>query len=416
MGEVRDRGVILTSAGQALLKEALSEMRDENGKKWTLSRLGLEAGVHEKTVSRLINGTKSVDEGTARSIAQVLKVPFQDLEPFVEQTRTEADKPGTLSENPFTFGSPVTADRFYGRSRTIADLKSRIGARSPQCVNLVGLRRSGKSSMLQYVKAKPEMFFAAGQHPLIVYLDLQDGRYHSPDGLLEGLRDGIAGLMREEPWGKNGDAFAIEDGLERVRDRGWRLIVMLDELEAIGKRLAEFEDWGEDWRSKASAGLFSLVIATKRPLGEVYGSLGLTSPFDNIFSKTMLGALEPEDWRGLVTDGLAGIDGKALGWIDRMSGGWAYYVQMAAAMVWQYGDLGEAEREFRYQAEDRFRELWKDLGAEQGALRGLVLNGKAIDPRTGLGDRLFRYGVLRSDGRFFSEAFGDWIRENGGAV
>jgi hypothetical protein len=40
------------------------------------------------------------------------------------------------------------------------------------------------------------------------------------------------------------------------------------------------------------------------------------------------------------------------------------------------------------------------------------------------GDRLLRYGVLRwsstdqrsSDGRLFSSAFGEWIRENGGAV
>jgi transcriptional regulator with XRE-family HTH domain len=418
MGEIRDRGIILATEGQALLKDALSGMRDENGRKWTLSRLGAESGVHEKTVSRLINGSKSVDEGTARAIAQVLKVSFQDLEPFIEQAEVEPDTIGTLNENPFTFGLPVNADRFYGRQQTIADLRSRIGAKSPQCVNLVGLRRSGKSSMLRYVQAKPEVFFAAGQNPLIVNLDLQDARYHSPIGLLEGLRNGIMAVVGEAPWSEmeNADPFVVEDGLEQLRDRGFRLIVMLDELEAIGRRLSEFEDWGEDWRSKASAGLFALVIATKRPLGEVYSSLGLTSPFDNIFSKTMLGALATEDWRQLVRDGLPGIDDAALAWIDRMAGGWALYVQMAAAMVWQFGDLEEAEREFRFQADDRFRELWKDLGAEQSVLRTLVQTGRPIDPTKGLGDRLVRYGVVRSDGQSFSEAFGDWIRESGGAV
>jgi predicted nuclease of predicted toxin-antitoxin system len=232
------------------------------------------------------------------------------------------------------------------------------------------------------------------------------------------LRDGIATAVGAAPWSEseNADPFVVEDGLEQLRDRGYRLIVMLDELEAIGRRLSEFQDWGEDWRSKASAGLFSLVIATKRPLGEVYGSLGLTSPFDNIFSKTMLGSLASADWRQLVKDGLPGIDRAELDWIDRLAGGWALYVQMAAAMVWQFGGLAEAEREFRFQADDRFRELWKDLGAEQSVLRTLVQTGRPIDPTKGLGDRLCRYGVVRSDGQLFSEAFGDWIRESGGAV
>jgi hypothetical protein len=91
-------------------------------------------------------------------------------------------------------------------------------------------------------------------------------------------------------------------------------------------------------------------------------------------------------------------------------------VQMAAAMLWQFGDLGEAEREFRFQAEDRFRELWRDLEGERSVLRSLVLTGIPIETQRGMGDRLVRSGVLRGDGRLFSEAFGDWIRENGGAV
>ncbi len=107
-----------------------------------------------------------------------------------------------------------------------------------------------------------------------------------------------------------------------------------------------------------------------------------------------------------------------------MAGGWAFYVQMAAEIIWQDGDLGEAGREFRLQTDDRFRALWKDLKQEQSALRSLVLTGKAIDITKGMGDglrptkghRLLRYGVLRKDGRLFSSVFGEWIRENGSAA
>jgi hypothetical protein len=417
--EQRKRGVSPSPEGLRLVQKAM------NQRCWDAADVAsavsqaeqLNCTMDKKTVERFLGkdpNNQKVDKKKAQAICYVLALSYEAIILF----KKEFGQLETDTENPFTFGPRVSADRFYGRQRTIADLKGRIGARSPQCVNLVGLRRSGKTSMLRYVKERPQEFFGAGQNPLIVYLDLQDGRYHSPIGLLAGLRHEIATATREEPWlqAEDGDAFAVEDGLRRVRDRGFRLIVMLDELERIGVRLGEFQDWGEDWRAKASAGLFSLVMATKRPLGDVYESLGLTSPFDNIFSKTMLGALGGEEWGQLVRDGLPGIDAAGLAWIDRMADGWPFYVQMAAAMVWQFGDLEMAEREFRFQAEDRFRELWRDLGAEQTVLRALAQMGKPIDVKKGLGDRLCRYGVVRQDGRLFSEAFGDWIREDGGAV
>ena len=86
----------------------------------------------------------------------------------------------------------------------------------------------------------------------------------------------------------------------------------------------------------------------------------------------------------------------------------------------QISDDGGTDKgvfEFRHQIDDRFRELWKDLEPkEQSVLRTLVQTGNAIDSQKGMGDRLLRYGVLRKDGRLVSEAFGEWIRENGGAV
>ena len=129
----------------------------------------------------------------------------------------------------------------------------------------------------------------------------------------------------------------------------------------------------------------------------------------------MLGALELEAWQQLVLDGLPGMSGAQLDWIDEVAGGWAFYVQMAATIVLQENDLNEAGREFRFHAEDRFRELWKDLKPEeQRSIRDLVQAGTAIGG--GMGDRLFRYGVLRQDGRLFSSMFEEWIQENGGGI
>jgi hypothetical protein len=105
--------------------------------------------------------------------------------------------------NPFQYGAPVSPDRFYGRVSAIADVKNRIGAISAQCVNIVGLRRSGKSSFLRYIKERPQVFFQDSQQPLIVSLDLQNSKFHDHYGLMEGLRRGIKAQVGTAPWGRD---------------------------------------------------------------------------------------------------------------------------------------------------------------------------------------------------------------------
>jgi hypothetical protein len=39
-----------------------------------------------------------------------------------------------------------------------------------------------------------------------------------------------------------------------------------------------------------------------------------------------------------------------------------------------------------------------------------------VERGRGMRDRLLRYGLVRSDGRLFSSAFGEWIEENEGTV
>lgn len=318
----------------------------------------------------------------------------------------------TRDMNPFEYGSPVPPGRFYGRKKAILDVKNRIGAISPQCINIVGLRRNGKTSLLRYIKERQEEFFQPTQQPLIVSLDLSNGKFHTPEGILEGLRRGIEEVTGTEPWSKGDskDPYEVEDRLKELLDQGYRIIVMLDEFEAISRRLEKFQDWGEDWRSKASANLLTMVIFSKRPLSELYQTLGLTSPFGNIFSTTIIGALETEAWQSLVKQGFS--DEASLLWIDDLAGGLPYYVQMAAAMLWQHQDCKEARREFIFQAKPRFTKLWVDLTeVERYGLRYYAgIPGLAI-PKPGIIDNLQRHGLLRQDGRLFSSAFVEFLKD-----
>ncbi len=371
------------------------------------------------TVCGIVNLSRnpSIDIGGRAVPVKVIFAQFPKLAELNREFHQQNQQP--TRANPFEYGPPVPPERFYGRQKAIADVKNRIGAISSQCINIVGMRRNGKSSLLRYIRERTEVFCHIEQKPLIVTLDLQDKKFHTPEGILEGLRRGITKVTGTEPWLRNAndDPFEVEDGLHALCDRGYRLIVMLDEFERIGARLEEFQDWGEDWRAKASAGLLALVIASIRPLGEIYNPLGLTSPFGNIFSTTILGALEEEAWQQLVRDGFSqGGNTEALPeilqWIDDLAGGLPFYTQMAASLLWQYGDRTQAQSEFIFQATPRFRDLWNDLTQSEQQILTNVVNGVSASLQSpAVVDTLKRHGVLRSDGRLFSSAFAEFVRE-----
>lgn len=354
---------------------------------------------------------ESSDLGGRAVSAQVIQEKFPDI--FRQNQEFHQQKP--KGENPFEYGLPVPPERFYGRKREILEIKNRIGAISPQCINLVGLRRNGKSSLLRYIKERMTEFCSDTQKPLVVDLDLSSRNFKTPEGIIEGLRRGIHRLTGNFPWLKedNQDGFAVEDGLQVLVDKGNRLIILLDEFEAIAsnkERLELFQDWGEDWRAKASAGLLTMVIASKRPLNEVYETLSLGSPFANIFSTTILGALEEEAWQSIIHKGFTPNSG-LWEWVNELAGGLPYYVQMAGAMLWQKENQEKAKEEFNFQAQPRFQELWKDLTeVERLALRYALGVGKLPTPDRAIVDMLERHGLLKKDGRLFSSVFAEFVK------
>jgi transcriptional regulator with XRE-family HTH domain len=227
MGETRDRGVLASAECIQQLKEAQAGKRNAEGKVWTLTDVGIESGVDTKTVSRFLNQKSKVDETTAISICQALGVTFE-VEIYLQDTEIEPDRTGQLSMNPFIYGDPVPPEKFYGRRQAILEVKNRIGAIASQSVNIVGLRRIGKTSLLRYIRSNPTEFITPDRQPLIVSLDLQSNPVSTPAGIVEGLRRGIMRQQGKEPWkqDENEDDWAVQDGLEALCDRGVQLIVM----------------------------------------------------------------------------------------------------------------------------------------------------------------------------------------------
>ena len=319
--------------------------------------------------------------------------------------------------NPFDYGTPVSPERFYGRKQAILEVKSRIGAIASQSINIVGMRRNGKTSLLRLIRERTEMFCQPQQKPLIVTLDLEYPRFHTPEGIIEGLRRAIFKVIGTEPWRQdvNDDPYEVEDGLILLREKGYRLIVILDDFEEIMRRLELFKEWGNDWRAKASHNMLAMVIASKRPFSQYWREHFDTSGFSNIFQIIFLGALDRESWHSLVKDGFIQsgevdvVTDKLMDWIDELAGGFPFYVKMAASMFWQYGDYEQARTEFIYQATPHFQELWADLTASE---RQILKNaaGEISIQSNAVVDSLKRHGLLRSNGGLFSSAFAEFVR------
>lgn len=150
-----------------------------------------------------------------------------------------------------------------------------------------------------------------------------------------------------------------------------------------------------------SAGIFAMVITTKQPISKIYKSLNLTSPFENVFSMTVLGALEREAWEEGMRAGFQGtIEQKELNWIEDMAGGLPFYVQVAASMLWQYGDIDLSQKAMREEVKPHFRYLWDNLSSEErSALKFVVGYSDVEQPSPQILAHLERHGLLKQSGK-----------------
>jgi hypothetical protein len=417
MGEVRNRGVSPSPKGLKLLQEMMVR------KVWSAADVathvvasGLCESMDDRTVDRFLQKdpkNKKVEKLNAQAVCSVLELEYSDI--------VECEEVGgqlkTDKTNPFNYGPLVSADQFYGRHREQGFIRDCLSKNNS--VSLVGLRRSGKTSLLKYLVERQTEFSASEENLAVVLLDLSDGTCQTHEKIVESLRRGLTNTTGREPWRRedNMDPFAFEDGLIGVRDRGFRVVVLLDEFEAIGRRVGEFEDWGNDWRSKASTSqLFTLVTASQRSLADFYKEHRATSPFGNIFNQIDIGPMPNTEWQGLVQKDFADVSPELLAWIDSIAGGLPYYVQLAAASIWASGgDLEIARKTFIAQGEEQFQILWRDFERERSAL-SFVAGFGGVEPNPSMTNRLLRYGLLRRDGELFSSAFSEWIRDYAGAV
>ncbi len=335
----------------------------------------------------------------------------------VTPTRTEE----TPKINPFTAGPMVTQkEMFYGRQPELRRLHTRL--RNMGSCSIVGMRRVGKSSLMYHLSHHTDLSRQPGY--LMAYLDLQDGRYHTLSGLIQGVYEAW-GAQANDVRLAAADLPGFAQSVSQLQAARYRPVLCLDEFENLIKHPHQFTDnVFESWRALGNAGQVAFVTVSQQSLADLIQQSELTSNFYNIFDQTMLALLTSAEAHALVKQPAAGqgvtIPDAEIAYLLDLCGPHPFYLQMAAfqlfdMMVVDGLNRAQLHEDFVWAAERHWQGLWRALTPTEQAAFPLAWE-EAISPTAAhYRTQMARKGLLIKEGagyKPFSRAFADWVRAN----
>ncbi len=312
--------------------------------------------------------------------------------------------------------------QFFGRRKEVSRIFSRIGASRPQSISVVGDRRIGKSSLLQYLLT-PEIqrqHLARPEEYVFVFFDLQQRRNLSLNGFLEEWLTEIRRVLGDgAPPAAQGSFDGVRAVLEHLRTAHRKLIAVFDEFDIITSNRAFSADFFAFLRSLANNYEVAYITSSGRDLQELCHTDQIAdSPFFNIFTNIYLRQFNPEETRELIErpSALAGIplEGYA-DEIRRLGGNFPFYIQIACSNYFEQLQDGALDRHaiealFDDEVRGHFRYLWEHFSEVEHEVCRAVAEGRSpAKEQTHVLEDLKRAGyVIEEPGgavRLFSHRF-----------
>ena len=266
----------------------------------------------------------------------------------------------------FIAGPPIIHPaRFFGRERELKRLSNLLKQLPLQNAALIGPRRSGKTSLLHYLKnigAVGPDGLRPGQRASWIpepgryrwlFVDFQNAQLGTRDGLLRHL---LAGLGLTPPQPCDLDHF-IDVVSRNLRTPA---VILLDEVGvALQRYRAELDNaFWESLRSLATNqvdGNLAFVLASHEPPSQLAQYSDLGSPFFNIFGYTAtLGPLTEAEARELIASSPIAFPDEDAAWILEKSGRWPMLLQILCRERLVALEDGEVGGEWR---EDALRQM-----------------------------------------------------------
>ena len=299
----------------------------------TQKALAEELGIGLSTVKKFLTG-QPVDYSYFLEISGRLGYEWRKIV-HIDET---IPKPIFEETSAFITGTPITHPRdFFGRQKELKRLFDLLKRRPLQNAAIIGKRRSGKTSLLQYLKnitTTPTEQLRPGQksdwlpYPenyRWIFVDFQDSRRQNREGLLRYI---LESLKMSVPSPCDLDRFmdTVSSNLDRPT------VILFDEIGVGLQRCPELDDgFWESLRSLApqTNGNLGFVLATPESPIELARNTGHTSPFFNIFGyTTILGIMTETEARELIGRSPIPFPAEDVEWILNKSERWPLLLQI----------------------------------------------------------------------------------------
>ncbi len=261
---------------------------------------------------------------------------------------------GVDTFSPFLVGPPIlNPHQFFGRERELRRIFNAIGGSTLQHVAVVGVQRSGKTSLLHYVKnicnsspsnlrpGQSGNWLSRPQRYRWVFIDFHDPRMCTQEGFIRYVLSQLQLTVKRDC---NLSVFMDMIG-ENLRSP---TVILLDEVQ-VGFEAPDLGDsfwWGlRSLGTHLTEGRLGFVLASQKSPAEMRNHFGAPSPFFNIFGHTLhLGPLTRDEASELIHSSRQPFEERDVDWILEKSGCWPALVQiLCQARLNAYFDGSEGD-------------------------------------------------------------------------
>ena len=300
----------------------------------TQKALAEELGIGLSTVKKFLTG-QPVDYSYFLEISGRLGYEWRKIV-HIDET---IPKPIFEKTSVFITGTPITNPRdFFGREKELKRLFNLLRHRPLQNAAIIGKRRSGKTSLLQYLKnitttpieklrpSQKSDWLPNPENYRWIFVDFQDSRLQNREGLLRYILESLK-MAVPNPCDLDRFMDVVSRNLHQPT------VILLDEIGVGLQRCPELDDgFWESLRSLATNqtnGNLGFVLAAPESPIELATSTGHSSPFFNIFGyTTTLGAMTEAEARDLIGSSPIPFPDEDVEWILNQSECWALLLQI----------------------------------------------------------------------------------------
>jgi serine/threonine protein kinase len=348
-----------------------------------------------------------------------------------------AARPSSSMRNPYLNRVMIKRYQdFFGRTREVKRIYSRLNATPPGSISIVGDRRIGKSSLLNYIytKRNREQYLERPESTIMVFMDLQE----ETDMTLPRFAQKLTTLAQYEIQDRvavpdaTGSLDGIRELLQRLEEEEYRLVVLFDEFEVITTNENFTLEFFSFLRFLANHYDVVYLTSSAKDLQVLCHTKEISdSPFFNIFSTMRLSAFDREEADRLIVEPArrVGHDLRShADWIrQELSGLFPFFIQVACSHVIECAeetgpdreiDFEQIRRRFCVEAQPHYRYMWEGFEEQERAVITQVVRGRAVPESLQhvLKELDAKRCVMSSeDGvRIFSKTFEDFVRERVG--